>query len=89
MLLPSKRYISWVWSAVDGVWVSIAAAVVLLDEIFAVGGDAVVGRVLLLLVAVFRLLVLLWLREALMPVLGQLLPGSFAEVMAAVLWCGK
>ena len=80
--------ISWVWSAVDGVWVSIAAVVfVLRVEIVAFGGVAIaddVGRVPLLLVAVFRLLELIWLRAVLMLAPGRLLVVSFAEVLVAV-----
>ena len=75
--------------AVDvAVWVPIVADVFVLNVEVSIGGDAVVGRVLLLVVGVFHLLVLIWLRGALMPVLGQLLVVSSTEVLVVVLLCG-
>ena len=73
----------------DVVLVPIAGDVAVLQVEAASAGGVVVAWDLLLLMGVFRLLALLWLREALMSVLGQLLPGSFTEVLAAVLLCGK
>ena len=63
-------------------WVGVAAfgGVVIADDD---GGVVVVGQVLLLVVAVFRLLELIWLNEVLMPMLGQVRVVSSAEVLAA------
>ena len=70
------------------VWVSIVAGVVVLSVAICAGGDVVVGQVLLLVVAVFLLLVLLWLRGVLMSVLRPPVLVSFAGVLVAVLLCG-
>ena len=71
-LLVHLQKISWVWSVVAGVWVSIADdAVVLWVEVAPFGGVViadvvgavvVVGQVLMLVVAVFRLLESILLR---------------------------
>ena len=71
-LLVRLQKISWVWSVVVGVWVSIADdAVVLWVEVAPFGGVViadvvgavvVVGQVLMLVVAVFRLLESILLR---------------------------
>ena len=70
------------------VLVPIAGVVFVLQvEIFVAGGvvtvGVVVGRAVPLLMAVSLLLALVWSREALMQVLGQLLVASSVEVPAA------
>ena len=68
-------------------WVEVAAfgGVVIADDVDVV---VVVGQDLLLLVGFFRLLGLIWFMGVPMPVRGQLLVVSSAEVLVAVLWCG-
>ena len=63
----------------------VAVGVVIADDDDVV---VVVEQDLPLLVGVFRLLELIWLKAAQMQVLGQLLVVSSAEVLVAVLLCG-
>ena len=83
-----KRPVVSVPTAADVVvlWVEVAAfgGVVIADDV-----DAVVWQDLLLLVGVFRHLELILLMGALMSVLRPLVVVSSAEVLMAVLLCGK